>query len=129
MIVSLPIYIEIDGENKYQKIIEVLQYLIYDIEIPVEEIEFTRREIEHYEKESKTKEYNGINIVKSTILNLLDLTYDKIKKIIAEKNITCKEDYYKLCDKDIRLPREPDVKFGKQFKNWIDFLDITPLHI
>ena len=62
-------------------------------------------------------------------VNLLDLTYDKIKKIIAEKNITCKEDYYKLCDKDIRLPREPDVKFGKQFKNWIDFLDITPLHI
>ena len=128
LIVSLPIYIEIDCENKYQKIIEVLQYLIYDIEIPVEEIEFTRREIEHYEKESKTKEYNGINIVKSTILNLLDLTYDKIKKIIAEKNITCKEDYYKLCDKDIRLPREPDVKFGKQFKNWIDFLDIKRVY-
>jgi superfamily II DNA or RNA helicase len=123
LLVSLPVYIDIDGENKYQKIIEVLKYLINDIEIEFENIQFTNREISA-DKESKAKEYNGINIVKSAILNLIDLSYDKVKKLVVEKNIKCKEDYYKLCDKDIRLPREPDIKFPKHFKGWINFLDI-----
>ena len=123
LIVSLPVYIDTDSENKYQKIIEVLKYLINDIEIEFENIEFTNREV-CVDKESKAKDYNGINIVKSMLLNLTDLTYDKVKKIVVEKNIKCKEDYYKLCDKDIRIPREPNIKFPKQFTGWINFLDI-----
>jgi hypothetical protein len=124
LIVSLPVYIDTDCENKYQKIIEVLKYLINDIEIEFENIQFTNREVNTVDKDSKAKDYNGINIVKSMILNLLDLTYDKVKKIVVEKNIKCKEDYYKLCDKDIRIPIEPDIKFPKQFTGWINFLDI-----
>jgi len=124
LLVSLPVYVDIDGENKYKKIIEVLKYLINDVEIEFENIQFINREVISVDKESKAKEYNGINIVKSMILNLIELTYDKVKKIVIEKNIKCKEDYYKLCDKDIRIPRDPDVKFSKQFTGWINFLDI-----
>jgi len=126
LIVSLPVYIE--GENKYQKIIEVLKYLINDIEIPFNNIEFTNREVICNEKDNKEKNYNGINTVKSMILNLLEITYDKVKKIVTEKNIKCKDEYYKLCDEDIRLPREPDIKFTKEFKNWINFLDIKRIY-
>jgi predicted helicase len=41
--ISLPVYIDENSDNKYEKIIEVLKYLLYDIEIPFEEIEFKNR--------------------------------------------------------------------------------------
>ena len=53
------------------------------------------------------------------------MTYEKTKKIIAEKNIKTKEKYFELCEKDIRLPKEPDEVFKTQFKGWIDFLGIV----
>jgi superfamily II DNA or RNA helicase len=54
----------------------------------------------------------------------LGITYEKAKKIIIEKNIRNKEDYYKLCEKDNRLSTEPDIIFKGQFKGWIDYLGI-----
>jgi len=45
---------------------------------------------------------------------------------VVEKNIKniCKEEYYKLCEKDNRLSTEPDIIFKGQFKGWIDYLGI-----
>jgi hypothetical protein len=40
LVISLPVYIDENGDNKYEKIIEVLKYLLYDIEILFDEIEF-----------------------------------------------------------------------------------------
>lgn len=59
----------------------------------------------------------------------LDITYEKARKIIQEKNIkfTCKEDYYKLCETDIRLPRDPDDRFRGQF-DWIYYLSIERIY-
>lgn len=51
-------------------------------------------------------------------------TYYKAKKIIAEKNIKSKEEYYYLCETDIRLSKEPEIDFRGQFTNWIDYLSI-----
>jgi len=54
----------------------------------------------------------------------LRIGYEKARKIISEKNIKSKESYYELCEKDIRLSKEPDVMYKGQFTNWIDYLSI-----
>ena len=136
--VSLPVYIDDNGDNKYEKIIEVLKYLIYDIEIPFEEIEFKNRYSPNIkEAKHKSNNYDGINDVKSILLNLLELenkrtalatTYKKTIKIIAEKNIKSKESYYELCEKDNRLSKEPEIVFKGQFTNWIEYLSIERVY-
>ncbi len=54
----------------------------------------------------------------------LRIGYEKARKIISEKNIKSKEGYYELCEKDIRLSKEPDIIYKGQFTNWIDYLSI-----
>lgn len=54
----------------------------------------------------------------------LSTTYEKAKKIIIEKNIKSKDEYYILCDNDNRLHKEPEIIFKGQFTNWIDYLGI-----
>ena len=58
----------------------------------------------------------------------IDITYEKAKKIIADKHIRSKEDYYALCEKDNRLSKEPEVVFKGQFTNWIDYLNIERIY-
>lgn len=136
LLVSLPFYINAD--NKYDRILEVLKYLIHDIEIPIKEIEFKNRHTfknsdgsEPYEQQ--TKNYDGINDVKSILLNLLEVetkrsslgtTYEKARKIIADKNIKSKRKYYELCERDNRLSKEPEFIFKGKFTNWIEYLSI-----
>lgn len=57
----------------------------------------------------------------------LDINYEKTKKIILEKNIIFnnKDDYFTLCDKDIRLTRNPEEKFIGQFSTWFDYLGLN----
>ena len=59
----------------------------------------------------------------------LDITYQKARKIIQEKNIkiNSKELYYELCFKDIRLPSKPDERFKGQF-DWIYYLGIERIY-
>ena len=123
---------------KYEKIIEVLKYLLYDVEISFEEIEFKNRYSPNFkESEQKSNDYDGINDVKSTLLNLLELenkrtalatTYEKARKIIADKNIKSKESYYELCERDNRLSKEPEIIFKGQFTNWIEYLSIERVY-
>jgi superfamily II DNA or RNA helicase len=54
----------------------------------------------------------------------LGIGYEKVRKIIANKNIKSKADYYELCDMDNRLSKEPEIVFKGQFTNWIDYLGI-----
>jgi len=131
--ILLPVYIDKNDNSEYEKIIEVLKYLLYDIEIPLKEIEFKNRYTPNFIAEHKSNEYDGINDVKSKILELLELdnkktaiatTYEKTRKIIADKNIKNPESYYELCEKDNRLPKEPEIVFKRQFTTWIEFLSI-----
>ena len=59
----------------------------------------------------------------------LDITYEKARKIIQEKNIkiNSKELYYELCSKDVRLPSKPDERFKGQF-DWIYYLGIERIY-
>jgi predicted helicase len=54
----------------------------------------------------------------------LSITYDKARKIIIDKNIKTKDDYYKLCEIDNRLSTEPEIDFKGRFTNWIEYLSI-----
>lgn len=58
----------------------------------------------------------------------LSTTYEKARKIILEKNIKNKENYYKLCERDNRLPKEPEIVFKGQFTNWIEYLSIERIY-
>lgn len=62
--------------------------------------------------------------LKITKRMLLGITYEKAKRIIQDRNIKCKEEYYKLCNNDSRLPKEPESEYGSKFVNWIDYLSI-----
>jgi len=138
LILALPVYIDTNIGNKYEKVIEVLQYLLYDIEIPFEEIEFKNKHTTNFKDvEHISNEYNGSNDVKSVLLKLLefknkktalDLTYEMAIKIIADKNIKSKESYYELCKLDNRLSKEPEIVFKSQFTNWIEYLSIERIY-
>ena len=54
----------------------------------------------------------------------LGTTYEKARKIISEKLVRSKKAYYALCDRDIRLSKEPEVLYKEKFTNWIDYLSI-----
>ncbi len=58
----------------------------------------------------------------------LATTYEKARKIIADKNIKSKESYYDLCEKDNRLSKEPEIVFKGQFTNWIEYLSIRRIY-
>ena len=135
LIISLPIYIDEENEEiKYGKIIEVLLYLLYEIKILIEDIEFKNRYKSNIiVRINNDVEYSGSNDVKSIILNLLEIknkilslsmTYIQAKKILSSKNIICKKDYYDICDLDNRFSKEPDIIFKNKFVNWIDYLSI-----
>lgn len=58
----------------------------------------------------------------------LGITYEKVRKIISEKFVSSKKDYYDLCDRDIRLPKEPENHFKGKFTNWIEYLSIPRIY-
>lgn len=56
------------------------------------------------------------------------VSYDKVKKILQKYELRSKEDYYKLCEADNRLPIDPRALFKDKFINWIDYLDIPNIY-
>jgi superfamily II DNA or RNA helicase len=67
-------------------------------------------------------------ILKTVKRDSLKTTYEKAKKIIAEKNIKSKEEYYKLCEDNIKLSEEPEIIYKGKFTNWIDYLSIKRVY-
>ena len=59
----------------------------------------------------------------------VNITYEKAKKIIKEKNINInnKDMYYKLCEKDFRLPKNPEERYKGKF-DWIEYLNIPIIY-
>jgi len=66
--------------------------------------------------------------LKTTKRTALATTYEKARKIIADKNIKSKESYYELCERDNRLSKEPEIVFKGQFTNWIEYLSIERVY-
>jgi superfamily II DNA or RNA helicase len=55
------------------------------------------------------------------------ISYTKAIKIIrgCEPKIRNKTEYYALCDKDVRLSKEPEQSFKNQFTNWFEYLTLN----
>lgn len=53
----------------------------------------------------------------------LGISYEKAKKILADKHLRGKTSYYELCERDNRLTKEPEIVFREKF-DWIDYLHI-----
>ena len=51
-------------------------------------------------------------------------SYGRAREIIADRKLRSKEEYYKLCDIDARLHRNPEDVYGGNFTNWVDYLSI-----
>jgi superfamily II DNA or RNA helicase len=67
-------------------------------------------------------------ILKTVKRTTLATTYEKARKIIINENIKSKEDYYELCERDNRLPINPEEQFKSKFTNWIEYLSIERVY-
>ena len=56
------------------------------------------------------------------------LTYAKAKKIVEPKELKSKQEYKDFCEKDIRLPLDPETTFLGLFTNWVDYLSIKRIY-
>jgi predicted helicase len=68
--------------------------------------------------------------LKTTKRTALSTTYEKAKKIIGadKSNVNSKESYYELCERNNRLPKEPEIVYKAQWKGWIDYLGIQKVY-
>jgi superfamily II DNA or RNA helicase len=96
------------------------------------EKQIKNREIQYINNITEIGEYDDEltqNLILKTIKRTaLNITYEKAKKLIADKNIKSKETYYELCDEDNRLSKEPEIVFKGKFTNWIDYLSIERIY-
>jgi len=128
--ISLPVYYDEGEDNKYERIVEVIRYLIFNIEINFEDIKFENREQTTNESRNRyhnSTDYSGINEVRTKVLEMLrSQTYyqNKSIEILNSRNIKSREEYYKECKRDPRLPENPE-KYYKNFKGWIEYLSIS----
>lgn len=127
--IMLPIYMEnYNDESPYEKIAEVLRYLLHDIELEIEDIEFAKAK-----KGGGSvigKDYRGGDDTRAILLDLLKGgKYSSIKeidviKILKDKNIHNLTDYNKLQKDrpDMNLPEYlpsvfPNFAFEKTYIN------------
>ncbi len=107
----------LEDESITQKIkvycIKICKYEISQSGIKINE------EIEEYDEELTQKLR-----LKTINRRALDITYEKARKILIEKNIKSKTEYFELCKIDNRLTNEPEIVYNGQFTNWIDYLNI-----
>lgn len=124
-----------------KKVREVIYQMGLEDETISQKIKVLRIEIEKQKPKPKEKEERAmldefgeyddeltqkirLKTIKRTALAT---TYEKARKIIADKNIKSKESYYELCERDNRLPINPEEQFAK-FTNWIEYLNIKGVY-
>lgn len=117
----------LEDETIYQKIkvfkMDIDKQITKQFDKKDTEKEETINEIYKYDEELTQKLLlKTFKRISSTI------TYEKAKKIIADKNIKSKKKYFELCEKDFRLPKEPEIEFKGTFANWIDYLSIERIY-
>ena len=135
-------WLENNENPDLKKVREVIYQMGLEDETITQKIKVFRIEIEKQKPKPKEKEeremvdefgeYDDeltqklrLKTIKRTALAT---TYEKARKIIADKNIKSKESYYELCERDNRLSKEPEIVFKGQFTNWIEYLSIERVY-
>ena len=131
-------WLENNENSDLKKVREVIYQMGLEDETITQKIKVFRINIEKQKPKSREKEeremvdefgeYDNELTQKLRLKTIkrsaLTTTYEKARKIIADKNIKSKESYYKLCERDNRLSKEPEIVFKGQFTNWIEYLSI-----
>ena len=125
----LPTYMEeYNDKSPYEKIAEVLRYLLHDIELEIEDIDFPETN-NSGGAVTGGKDYRGGDNTRAILLDLLKGgKYSSIKKpdliqILKDKNIHDNSSYYTLkgSRSDLELPELfsafPDFRFEETYDN------------
>lgn len=135
-------WLENNENPDLKKVREVIYQMGLEDETITEKIKVFRIDIENQKPKPKEKEEREIVDefgeyddelteklrLKTIKRTALAITYEKARKIIADKNIKSKKSYYELCDRDNRLSKEPEIVFKGQFTNWIEYLSIERVY-
>lgn len=135
-------WLENNENPDLKKVREVIYQMGLEDETITQKIKVFRIEIEKQKPKPREKEEREIIDefgeyddeltqklrLKTIKRTALATTYEKARKIIADKNIKSKESYYELCERDNRLSKEPEIVFKGQFTNWIDYLSIERVY-
>ena len=132
-------WLENNDNTDLKKVREVIYQMGIEDETITQKIKVFKIDIEKQkqkrEKNQMIKDFGKYdeNLTQQLILKTikrteLDITYEKARKIIADKNIKSKESYYELCERDNRLPKEPEITFKGAFTNWIEYLSIERIY-
>ena len=135
-------WLENNENPDLKKVREVIYQMGLEDETITQKIKVFRIEIEKQKPKPREKEEREIIDefgeyddeltqklrLKTIKRTALATTYEKARKIIADKNIKSKESYYELCERDNRLSKEPEIVFKGQFTNWIEYLSIERVY-
>ena len=135
-------WLENNENPDLKKVREVIYQMGLEDETITQKIKVFRIEIEKQKPKPREKEEREIIDefgeyddeltqklrLKTIKRTALATTYEKARKIIADKNIKSKESYYELCERDNRLFKEPEIVFKGQFTNWIEYLSIERVY-
>ena len=53
------------------------------------------------------------------------ISFEKARRIVRSKKLNYITEYNELCERDNRIPRDPESFFERQFIDWIDYLGIS----
>ena len=125
----LPIYIEDESKNKFKKVIEVLRYLILDLEIDIDDI----IEPTYSNSSSKIKlvsnNYDGEESIKAELIDLLmskdiinPMNTTRLNKFCINHKIKSQEDYNRFKELNPYLKLKDNIYRYKGFK-WKPIID------
>lgn len=134
-------WLENNDNNDLKKVREIIYQMALEDETIMQKIKVFKINIEKYNSISHEgnreilEEYGDYDDELTKKLRLktlkrtaLGVTYEKARKLIAEKNIKSKEEYFSLCEKDNRLNVDPEIIFKGQFTNWLEYLGIERIY-
>ena len=123
----------------FKMVREIINQLGLEDEMVTQKIKVFRIDIDegHKPREKKEKKSNDelgeyddeltqVLRLKTVERSSLGTTYEKAKKIILSSHIIIenKKSYRDLCERDNRLPKEPEEAFRGKFSSWTDYLSI-----
>ena len=128
-ILLLPVFIEDETNNKYKKVIEVLRYLILDLEIDVDEIIEPKYSASSGKVVSSGVDYDGLNSIKAQLIDLLEssniinpMNKDRLIKFCINHNIQNQKDYNEFKKLNPFLKLKDNIYEYKNFK-WKPIVD------
>ena len=135
-------WFENDNNSDFKKVKEIVYQMGLEDETIIQKINVSRINIEHHKKMIQRKEnvkdicnfgeYDDELTQKIRLCMVkraeLGTSYEKARKIIADKNIKSKDEYRVLCNINVKLPLDPETVYNQKFTNWIEYLSIERVY-